>query len=396
MACRGIDRYRELEAVGGEYVIGPTGAISVPMIGEVQASGLTTTELTAGVTERLREKLGQRDLSASLELVEFRPIYVVGDVDKPGEYAFRPDMTVLQAVSIAGGQRMSEFDGLRLGRDAITAEGAYTLALMEMRRLRARRARSQAEVLEADKIDFPPEIANDAEGIGGRLMKEETAIMAARREALQSQLEAVAELKELIEAELQSLRAKIEAQKHQIELAETELDGIRSLVEKGHAVRSRQNDLEREVAAYKGDLLDLETAVLRARQEISKAHRDALDLRNDHASLVLTELQEVEAKLEDLDEEARTASGLYAEATIAAPSLASALGTARDRPPTYSIARMSAVGLQDSVVQEGELVQPGDVIKVTTPSLYIDMVSPAVDQYGTAPIIGGVLGGRLD
>ena len=49
-------------------------------------------------------------------------------------------MTVLQAVSIAGGQPLSE--ELRLGRDAITAEGTYTLALMEMRRLRARRARN--------------------------------------------------------------------------------------------------------------------------------------------------------------------------------------------------------------------------------------------------------------
>ena len=78
-------QYRELEAIGGEYIIGPTGAISVPMIGEVQASGLTAAELTALISERLQAQLGRRDLNASMELVEFRPIYVVGDVGKPGD-----------------------------------------------------------------------------------------------------------------------------------------------------------------------------------------------------------------------------------------------------------------------------------------------------------------------
>jgi protein involved in polysaccharide export with SLBB domain len=387
------NQYGEVATIGGEYTIGPSGTISVPTIGEIQASGRTTGELASAVSEGLRARLGVPDLTVSIELLAFRPIYVVGDVDKPGEYAFRPELTVLQAVSLAGGHsRLQDLDGLRLGRDAITAEGVYELARLEMRRMIARRARLQAEVAGAASIEFPSEMTDDADGIGGRLMTEERAIMGARREALVSQLDALSELKSLLTAELESLAEKIKSQERQLDLAEDELNSVSSLVQKGVVAQSRGRELEREVASLQTMVIDLETAVLRARQDISRADRDALDLKNNHASLVLTELQETEATLDDLAARARTASGLYAEATTTAPALASALSEARNQPPTYAIARRHSDGrLTETVAQEGDVVRPGDVIKVLAPSLP-EMTGAAVGSgLSAAPILSSGL-----
>jgi len=84
-------------------VIRPDGKISLPLVGDVQASGLTATELADLIAKRLTEYKENPAVSVSVKEVNSYYIYVVGEVAKPGKYPLKSSTTVLQGLSLAGG-----------------------------------------------------------------------------------------------------------------------------------------------------------------------------------------------------------------------------------------------------------------------------------------------------
>jgi len=89
-------------SLSNEYPIAPNGAIALPLIGEVPASGKTIPELTADVRTRLADGF-IKDPNVSMVIVTFRPFSILGEVSKPGAYPYRDGMTVLGAVATAEG-----------------------------------------------------------------------------------------------------------------------------------------------------------------------------------------------------------------------------------------------------------------------------------------------------
>src|ERR1700675_710829 len=118
---------RAIRVVGAECgVLGrPEGKVSLPLIGELSAAGKTPGELASAIGDALKARIGLVEPpDVSVEVVHFRPFYILGDIEKPGEYAFRPGLTVLQAVSIAGGiPKVSGLGSMRLERESIATRG---------------------------------------------------------------------------------------------------------------------------------------------------------------------------------------------------------------------------------------------------------------------------------
>ncbi|MGH7233609.1 MAG: polysaccharide biosynthesis/export family protein [Nitrospiraceae bacterium] len=81
----------------------PDGRISLPLIGDIQASGLSPIELTAALTARLKEYLETPTVSVMLQEVNSYSIYVVGQVQRPGRFFLKSKTTLLQAITLAGG-----------------------------------------------------------------------------------------------------------------------------------------------------------------------------------------------------------------------------------------------------------------------------------------------------
>jgi polysaccharide biosynthesis/export protein len=92
------------EQLSGEYAVGGDGTISMPLVGSVPARGLTTSELEAGLVQRLSE---EKDIlvnpSVNVQVQTYRPFYILGEVRAPGQYPSVHQGTVLSAVAIAGG-----------------------------------------------------------------------------------------------------------------------------------------------------------------------------------------------------------------------------------------------------------------------------------------------------
>ena len=88
--------------LSGEFVVDGTGAISLPLIGQVEAVGLSSQDLETKIATKLSSGF-LLDPKVSAEVINYRPFYILGEVGRPGEYPFNSGLTVLNAVAAAGG-----------------------------------------------------------------------------------------------------------------------------------------------------------------------------------------------------------------------------------------------------------------------------------------------------
>ncbi|QDO97717.1 polysaccharide export protein [Ferrovibrio terrae] len=104
----------------GEYAVDGGGQMSYPLVGQIRAGGMTAHELERALIGKLSPDY-LKNPSISVEVLTFRPFYIVGEVRTPGSYPFVNGMTVLNAVALAGGftyrARENSFYVTRTGED---------------------------------------------------------------------------------------------------------------------------------------------------------------------------------------------------------------------------------------------------------------------------------------
>ena len=90
------------EDLSGEFEVDDTGAVSFPLIGQVDARGKSLRSFERAVRELLRDGY-LKDPRVNAQVLNYRPFYIIGEVDEAGEYPFVSGMHVLNAVALAGG-----------------------------------------------------------------------------------------------------------------------------------------------------------------------------------------------------------------------------------------------------------------------------------------------------
>ena len=90
------------EGLTNTYAIDAGGSITMPLIGAVRARGLTPAGLAAEITGKLRSGY-IREPSVAVEIEAYRPFFILGEVQAPGQYPYVPNMTAESAIAIAGG-----------------------------------------------------------------------------------------------------------------------------------------------------------------------------------------------------------------------------------------------------------------------------------------------------
>jgi polysaccharide export outer membrane protein len=88
--------------LSGEFIVNSGGALSLPLIGDVVAAGRTTGEIRQEIETRLAAGY-LRAPQVSIDVLEFRPYFILGEVNKPGDYPYTADLTVSKAVATANG-----------------------------------------------------------------------------------------------------------------------------------------------------------------------------------------------------------------------------------------------------------------------------------------------------
>ena len=90
------------DKLSGEYQIDQGGQISLPLAGTIEAQGLTQTELEQALAKKFRSQY-LKNPKVTVTIATLRPYYVMGEVEKPGEFAYKSGLNVLTAMAIAGG-----------------------------------------------------------------------------------------------------------------------------------------------------------------------------------------------------------------------------------------------------------------------------------------------------
>ncbi|KRB61947.1 sugar ABC transporter substrate-binding protein [Rhizobium sp. Root708] len=354
---------RDWSVVSGDYTVGPSGSISLPFVGDMPASGKTTDAIAQEIGTALQKQFALKDRpSASVELSEYRPVYLSGDVEKPGEYPFAPNLSVVKAVSLAGGLRRADA-GQRFARDFINAKGDAVVYMADRARLLVKQARLKAEAADQEGFETPKELQDKPEAKA--LVASETALMKSRKKRLTLQLQALDDLRALLQSEVETLAKKTETQSRQLQLATEDRDKVEDLAEKGLALSARKMAAEQRAADIEATLLDIDTNSLKAKQDISKANQDEITLRNDWDAQLAQELQSTEAQLDELDLKLQTSNSLMSEALTQSTDAARFDTTSGAASIAYSIIREVDGKPQEIPVQENTALQPGDLIKVT-------------------------------
>ena len=90
------------EDLSGEFDVDGVGDVAMPLIDEVAAKGRTANELELAIVDALKPDY-LKNPSVSVEVLNYRPYYIIGEVETPGSYPYINGMTVVTAVAIAGG-----------------------------------------------------------------------------------------------------------------------------------------------------------------------------------------------------------------------------------------------------------------------------------------------------
>ena len=97
-----VTTYNE-PTLSGEFVVDQGGAVALPLLGPVQADGLTTAELSHRIEDTLHARKLFAEPNVVTQVIRYRPVYVLGEVQHPGPFAFQAHMTFLEVVALAGG-----------------------------------------------------------------------------------------------------------------------------------------------------------------------------------------------------------------------------------------------------------------------------------------------------
>ena len=89
--------------LSGEFQIDGGGSLALPLVGDIDAAGLNSRQLEQRIGDRLKEESYLVEPRVAVEVLTYRPFYILGEVNRPGEYEYTNNMTVTNAVAVAGG-----------------------------------------------------------------------------------------------------------------------------------------------------------------------------------------------------------------------------------------------------------------------------------------------------
>lgn len=284
-------------ALNRRVAVSADGKITLPLVGEVAAD----TSLT-DLRQRLQAIITSRNVvqrpDVMVSVFEYGPIYVDGDVARPGEYRYRPEMTVRDAIALAGGLDTSS-GTLRVTASQIAeARGDYGTAAIELARHEARALRLKAEMSGATTFEAGSVAENVI--IDHRMLAEIIAIEAQRMAAeLEDLHKEKAHRERMLAASREELTALGLAQEQQQALLEQQTkDALRSrdLLQKGVGTVVRTEDTQHALAQARAQVLDNQVRLAQARKEVKERARSVETFDDQWRAKLLEALQDAVAE----------------------------------------------------------------------------------------------------
>ncbi|WP_158811705.1 polysaccharide biosynthesis/export family protein [Beijerinckia sp. L45] len=275
------------------------GDISVPFLGEVHAAGLTLDGLRKTLADDLAKTGTMRSPDVTLELAEYRPFFIGGDVARPGAIAYRPGLTVRHAVALAGG-----YDALRFRAENPLLSGPefrsqYESLWADLVRHEARRISLQAEIdgktaIDMDTLDKAPLDPNIIREIADLERADLKLRIAARGRDLAFLTKSFAQTKADVAALEVAIADQTAAITQQLAAAGRTRDGqLRGII-----AAARVDEDSRSLAVLRSQQVEATSRLAQATKERDDLGKRIDGFADDYRAKVGRELQEVVVELE--------------------------------------------------------------------------------------------------
>jgi polysaccharide export outer membrane protein len=343
------------------------GDVNFPLLQDIHAVGLPLAELRTRVRElisakpfRQRGSEGRETLltidpdEITISIVEYRPIYITGDVGRPGEQPFRPGITVRQAIALGGGYDSAQ---LRLGSPNLQLadlRGDYQTLSASILGNRSLISRLEAELNDRATIEqaLMPSLPVDA-GMQRSIMQREGDELAARVKDYQNEKVFLARSIDAADKFLSVLSLQQENEKQGAELDAQDFDRVNALFAKGSVPITRVMDARR--AMLLSSTRQLQTSVQVSENQIRREDliRSVAKLDDQRRADLLLQLQT--ASLANLELQAKL------RAVTVKLALLGKAGDSAGPEPQVEVYRSGQAAV--TAADDTEL-QPGDVVKV--------------------------------
>lgn len=358
------------------------GKVMLPLAGPFQAAGLTLDEVRSRIRDILPKQVFRRRNEEGREypvilspgdidvtVGEYRPIFLNGDVSKPGEQPFRPGMTVRQAVSLAGGYDIMRFRMNNPFLEQSDLKSQYNSLWAEYAKEQVHVARIRAELEGKQKLDdaavmqtpLPATVSAEF----SRLGQDELRARLARFEREKAYL-ADAASKE--EGRMGILAEQVSTEKAGVEADTADLSQLQGLLQKGSVVMSRVVDARRALLLSSTRQLETQAQLAGVERERQDFNHRASQLDDQRRLELLNDLQEANVKLATVQAKLAASSEKLVYVGMVRSQLVSRDGS----KPHFAVFRKKIGGGTDQIeAAEDTDLSPGDVIDV---SLQADLI----------------------
>ncbi|MFD2740003.1 polysaccharide biosynthesis/export family protein [Sulfitobacter aestuarii] len=351
--------FRSLTEIEGEYTVTAEGKLQLPLVGALKAAGSTPDALAATITERMQQIFGFNEApSTTVEVRTYRPVYVMGDVQRPSAYEYRPGLRADQALAMAGGVFRSESGERGLMRAQIRDAGQLRELQIERVQLAVQAARLEAETTQAESVDFPERMSHpEGETALAQIYERERRVFDSRKESLRRGLASLDKSEALLATETAALEEKLQGLARQIEMMTTQTGNMEQLLERGLARSPTLISLQSSLIDLQARETDTETALFRARQQVMDIERSRIDLEARRQEEALTQLQRVKSDLAQIDARLTMLIALQNEGDAEIAAMAQDL----ELRPVFRVTREDGSSF---LAERTMVLQPLDVLEV--------------------------------
>jgi polysaccharide biosynthesis/export protein len=349
----------EKPEISGNYRVAPDGTFTIPGFGAIEASGLTSRQLEKRIAELSAATINAP--SVAVQIVEFRPVYILGDVARPGKYSYVPGVNVLQTVSLAEGyfRRGADTTDFSQVLADIRARQGLASALADIAAAKVKLERLIAEQGDKDKFDF------DLNAFAPSMRQTVDAIIKEEMTTLQLKTKAFLEQKALLEEgissrlkEQETYNERLKSQGDLIAQLADELKQTRELQKQGLTTTARLNDLIREELRQQSDVIQTRIQVQQVAVAISTDRQSLSYLANARRVAIAEDIRATQDRITQLQKQIEGEKAVINETSSGVTS------KAKSQEPSYEYEILRAGEAVPFLADVTAPVLPGDTLIV--------------------------------
>lgn len=351
------------ETLTGQFRVGPDGSIGYPLLGDVDVGGFTTGEIAKRIGAELEEHVPSGN-AVSVSIAEYASVFVLGEVEKPGPYPYRPGMIALELLAVGGGLKKPTLalDNNRL--QIISTEQDYIDSQLQRFSLQVRRSRLKAEMDRADDFSFvlpTHDTIQDTDALN-RIVEGEKNLFTVRKASLESQDQALQAQRVSYEQEITTLEQAIKLHNDELALLAEDVKAMQTLADQKLTQLTRLREAQRSYSVAQRDVLEQQSYLARARQNLLDIEQRRIELRSSRDDEDAAGIREADFEIARADQ--RLASLLVTLSEVK-KEMTDATDAVATLTTTYTITRLVDSQYQEIAADERTEIKPGDILRAS-------------------------------